>query len=417
MDNNFVAIDIETAQGKRWSICQIGLAIVENGNITKTISKLVQPPNNEYAPFNIKIHKITPEKTLNSPFFNEVWENIYPIIANKKLVAHNASFDISCLNQALDYYNIKKPVFDYTCTYKLTGEKLKVACKKYNVNLENHHDALCDAIACAKIYLNINNKSDYECINYSSNGISKKENKITTSDIKINKIKCIEFEGKAFCFTGKLAELTRKQAKKEVRARKGLTQEAINDQLDYLVIGSIASSGWKYGNYGNKIKKAQDLIMQESKLKIVAEDRFMSAIEDHPVLDIGEIDQKFLVFRYEALVENGELDITGLEDYLNSLNKSTHLYITAQFEDPNILQSLYGAFEGLNLENYILFRCKIVKQLPLHEDITKFINYILDGFNLVQGMEGEYTYSEKKEGTASYAKLFKELSSEINLVP
>ena len=38
---NFVAIDVETAIGKRWSIYQIGLAIVENGEITQTFSRLV----------------------------------------------------------------------------------------------------------------------------------------------------------------------------------------------------------------------------------------------------------------------------------------------------------------------------------------------------------------------------------------
>lgn len=60
---NFVAIDVENAVGKRWSICQIGLAIVENVEITQTFSKLVQPPQNEYAVGNINVHGITPGMT------------------------------------------------------------------------------------------------------------------------------------------------------------------------------------------------------------------------------------------------------------------------------------------------------------------------------------------------------------------
>ena len=43
---SFTAIDFETAQGYRWSICQVGLVHVENGIITKEINILVQPPNN-----------------------------------------------------------------------------------------------------------------------------------------------------------------------------------------------------------------------------------------------------------------------------------------------------------------------------------------------------------------------------------
>ncbi len=38
-ETDFVAIDVETAIGKRWSICQIGLAVVENGIIKETISE------------------------------------------------------------------------------------------------------------------------------------------------------------------------------------------------------------------------------------------------------------------------------------------------------------------------------------------------------------------------------------------
>lgn len=37
MNKTFTAIDFETAHGKRWSICQVGLVRVENGLITKDI--------------------------------------------------------------------------------------------------------------------------------------------------------------------------------------------------------------------------------------------------------------------------------------------------------------------------------------------------------------------------------------------
>ena len=45
---SFTAIDFETAQGYRWSICQVGLIRVEKGIITKELNILVQPPNNYY---------------------------------------------------------------------------------------------------------------------------------------------------------------------------------------------------------------------------------------------------------------------------------------------------------------------------------------------------------------------------------
>lgn len=39
---SFTAIDFETAQGSRWSICQVGLVRIENGIVTKEINLLVQ---------------------------------------------------------------------------------------------------------------------------------------------------------------------------------------------------------------------------------------------------------------------------------------------------------------------------------------------------------------------------------------
>ncbi|MGZ9677497.1 hypothetical protein [Flavobacterium sp. GNP002] len=60
---NFTAIDFETTQGYRWSICQVGLVRVENGIITKEINLLVQPPNNCYWSRFTDIHGIT-AKTL-----------------------------------------------------------------------------------------------------------------------------------------------------------------------------------------------------------------------------------------------------------------------------------------------------------------------------------------------------------------
>jgi DNA polymerase-3 subunit epsilon len=155
---NFTAIDVETAQGPRWSICQVGLVKVENLEIVKEVSILIQPPNNEYSHWNTKVHKITANDTKNSPIFPEIWDAIKPLIENQKLVAHNASFDIDCLTKTLELYNIEVPDFEYCCTMKPTGSKLDELCQAYGIALENHHDALCDAKACACIFIKILNK-------------------------------------------------------------------------------------------------------------------------------------------------------------------------------------------------------------------------------------------------------------------
>ena len=84
MIKTFTAIDFETAQGYRWSICQVGLIRVENGEIVKQIDLLVQPPQNYYWDKFIDIHGISPEDTANAPTFDNIWPQIEPYITGQQ---------------------------------------------------------------------------------------------------------------------------------------------------------------------------------------------------------------------------------------------------------------------------------------------------------------------------------------------
>jgi DNA polymerase III subunit epsilon len=152
MNHTFTAIDFETAQGKRHSICQVGLVRIEDGRITDKINKLVCPPDNFYHYKNIEIHGITPERTKDAPCFADVWSEIEPYIVGQTVVAHNAKFDVDCLSKTLDHYSLPKPQFEERCTYHIYKKPLRMLCTEYNIML-NHHDALSDALACAELYL------------------------------------------------------------------------------------------------------------------------------------------------------------------------------------------------------------------------------------------------------------------------
>ncbi|MEI8203043.1 MAG: exonuclease domain-containing protein [Bacteroidota bacterium] len=150
---NYTAIDFETAHPKHWSICQIGLVRVENGIITRQINGLVKPPDNFYWSKFTEIHGINAFKTLRAPTFEQVWKFIEPYISNQNVVAHNGfGFDFHCLDKVLDYYDIKIPQYNRYCTYKIYKNNLPSLCKEYDIPL-NHHDALSDALACAKLFM------------------------------------------------------------------------------------------------------------------------------------------------------------------------------------------------------------------------------------------------------------------------
>jgi DNA polymerase III subunit epsilon len=149
----FTAVDFETAQGKSYSICQVGIVRVENGKVVHTFECLVQPPNNFYWNwFTDEIHGISPEMTVDAPTFDIVWHKIQPYITGQNVVAHNIYFDARCLKETLEYYGLPVPEYTKHCTMKIFGGGLADNCKDYGIEL-NHHDALSDATACAKLFI------------------------------------------------------------------------------------------------------------------------------------------------------------------------------------------------------------------------------------------------------------------------
>jgi hypothetical protein len=229
-------------------------------------------------------------------------------------------------------------------------------------------------------------------------------------------VSTITFSGKSFCFTGNMAELKRTQAEREVRSRLGLSQKIVNPQLDYLVIGSIPSIGWKHGDYGNKIEKARQLLKDKnSKLKLVSEHDFILGLENIPVSDSGEIDEKLLVVRYTTFVSNGEFDLNALEDHLRFMQETAGCHVNVSIEEPYIYKDLYNQYAEKDLNNLLLIRCRLVKHLPLDFHSQLFVDDIARGFEIIKGLDGEITFSEKKEGTASFSTLLKTIPQKIKL--
>ncbi|MGF1451815.1 MAG: 3'-5' exonuclease [Opitutales bacterium] len=149
---NFTAIDFETAQGYRWSICQVGLVRVEDGEVVAEYEQLVQPPTNYYWHKFTRIHGICAAMTLGAPTFAVVWPEISGWIAGQTVVAHNMRFDGSCLRQTLAHYGIEEPSYSPACTYGLFRKALDNLSEEFGICLI-HHNALSDARACAQLFL------------------------------------------------------------------------------------------------------------------------------------------------------------------------------------------------------------------------------------------------------------------------
>lgn len=85
---DFIAIDFETATGKRTSICEAGICVVKNGKVVETKSWLVRPEDNAYSYWNIQIHGIHPEDTENAPEFPRYGQRYLNILPKLQYLLH-----------------------------------------------------------------------------------------------------------------------------------------------------------------------------------------------------------------------------------------------------------------------------------------------------------------------------------------
>ncbi len=155
-DLSFTAIDFETMTAKRTSACAIGVVRVVSNVIVQKFYSLLKPIPDDSTNYNTDINNITPAMVASAPTFADIWPIVKPLIESNVLVAHNTEFDISILNHLVDYYNLNVKYKDPIDTYHITKMSLDASCKMANISLDNHHDALCDATACALLLLNHN---------------------------------------------------------------------------------------------------------------------------------------------------------------------------------------------------------------------------------------------------------------------
>ena len=168
---NFTAIDFETANAHRSSACAIGLARVEDGKLIETRHFLIKPVPNYFNAINISIHGICAETVAEAYNFEELWQELRPLVENQVVVAHNAAFDISVLRYSLDAYGLLYPELEYACSLVL-ARKLLPGQARYNLAALSahfdialqHHQAESDAAACAQIILKLAEKCGTDCL-------------------------------------------------------------------------------------------------------------------------------------------------------------------------------------------------------------------------------------------------------------
>ncbi len=156
---DFVAIDFETANSSRSSVCAVGIVVVRGGEVVDKYYSLIRPNPNYYTYWTTQVHGLTRQDTDSQPHFPEVWAKIEPRIQGLPLVAHNRPFDENCLKAVFGKYGMEYPGYQFYCTLAASRRKLRLPNHQLHVvaaacgyDLTAHHHALADAVAAGYVW-------------------------------------------------------------------------------------------------------------------------------------------------------------------------------------------------------------------------------------------------------------------------
>lgn len=308
---DFIAVDFETANQNFNSACAIGIAAVRDFEIADTYYSLINP-GVEFSPDNIQVHGITPEDVRHAPSAYDVWREVSHFFGNYAVLAHNAYFDMSVLKRSFPFLN--QVNFKYIDTVSLCkdfvpGPKSLVYCAGYfGIDPGCHHNALDDAITCAKVALSciqeskcrnlgelsfrlpnvrISQFSDLDAPLAAAFHRGKKTpaySGVRPCDIERTiDISSIDpenpFFGKTVVFTGDL-RMSREEAMQAAVNMGASVKASVSKKTDYLIVGKQDINFVGEDGRSTKEKKAAELNRAgKAHIEVLCENQFLSIIQ------------------------------------------------------------------------------------------------------------------------------------------
>lgn len=157
--------DVEYANSKNKSICQMGLMCEHYGNGDPFYPEcdIYINPEDGFDNNCICIHGITASRVAAEPNFPTVWKDIEKYFTHTVVIGHNvASADLDALIKALNRYNLDIPEIYYICTYELAKEyvpsfavanySMSCLCEYFDIDIDSEHNAFDDACACSDLF-------------------------------------------------------------------------------------------------------------------------------------------------------------------------------------------------------------------------------------------------------------------------
>ena len=168
MSSKEIVLDTETTgldvrEGHR--IVEIGCVEIENFLPTKKFFHCYLNPERKVSEQAFKVHGYSDEFLSQQKKFSEIADEFLDFIGEKKLIIHNAKFDISHLNNELSLVNKPKiNIKTVTDTLEIAKNKfpgaqvsLDALCRRYKIDNSRRvkHTAIIDCELLSRVYVNL----------------------------------------------------------------------------------------------------------------------------------------------------------------------------------------------------------------------------------------------------------------------
>ncbi|AMH88382.1 ATP-dependent DNA helicase [Streptococcus mitis] len=163
--NRYVVVDLEaTSTGSKAKIIQVGIVVIEDGEIVDHYTTDVNP----HEPLDAHIKELTgltDQRLAQAPDFSQVARKIFDLVKDGIFVAHNVQFDANLLAENLFFegYELRNPRVDtvelaQVFFPELEKYSLPILCQELGIPLKHAHTALSDAQATAELLLFLREK-------------------------------------------------------------------------------------------------------------------------------------------------------------------------------------------------------------------------------------------------------------------
>lgn len=317
---DFVALDLETANSDYASICEIGVVRFSGGIPVDSLSGFVSLPDGLDYFENTWIHGITKKDCIGAPSFEEMIEDVQRFIGGTPVVAHYTGFDMAAIRKAATFAGLPYPTMDYFCTVvmsrkalhgKLVSFRLEAVADYFGLEFEQIHRAQGDAEAAGVIAAKLMERSgvgslfdlaktlqvnpgklgpglDNRCksihVSPAYRDLSDEEKaRLAELQRQIFGVDELDpsrdFYGKKVVLTGALQSMTRNQAKAVLESVGAIVTDSVSKTTSYVIQGTQKPEEIEAGG-SRKEKQAAKLLSEGVEIEVIQEQDFHKLLLD-----------------------------------------------------------------------------------------------------------------------------------------